>query len=161
MEIRRHCRNFEVRVQNVARHIVGIRARESESVETFDRSNHFEQFAKRGLAFRSPLAVDVPPKGIGIPEFPLRFFSIAVHVLSEQYGFLRSKSYRFSDFVHDFLQRTGSLTPPRMRYDAKGTKIVATRLYDDVCACGIFPDLPHSQVFFPLLVVSDIAPRYD
>lgn len=161
MEVRRHRRNFEVRVQDVARHVVGIRARESESVEAFDRSDRFEQFAERGLAFRSSLAVDVPRKGIGIPKLALRFFSVTVYVLSEQYGLFRSKGDRFPDFVHDFLQRAGSLAPPRMRYDAKGAKIVAARLDDDVRARGIFPDLPHSQVFLPLLVVSDIGSRYD
>lgn len=105
MQVRRHSRKFEMRVEYVLRHIVGIRTREPDAVDSFDGRYRFEQFPERRFSGDRSLRTRFPRERFGVPKFCAGLLSVAVHVLSEERDFFRAAGHRFANLFHYFRNR--------------------------------------------------------
>ena len=134
--MRSHVWQVKVSREDIERHVMRIGAREADTIESVDATDLVEEISKWGL--------DVfvcPGEFFCIPEFLLRLFAIAVHILSEECHFSGSVFHYFSDLSYDLVWITRDLTTTSIGNDTERAIVVTPRLDDHIGTGGILLEL--------------------
>ena len=151
MQVRTQMLEVKMRIENITSHVMRIRTRKPNTIESCYSVNLFQEFTKWCLHLSTR-----PSKFLRIPEFRTRFFSIAIHILSEKSHFFRSCLYHCLDFMHNRIHISRNLPSARMGYDTECTKIIASRLNNHIRTRRTFLELFHGKIFIEFCIIANI-----